>query len=513
MKRTQQTAARRATTWLAASALLATVACSKTPGKSADKIPRESNEPPVVFVDPPDPTKVEFSDESEPNDELAQASTLAVGKGARGTLNGEVDRDVYKVVIDRPGAVQAHLSGIDKVDLILELLDEQGQLLAASDRGPALTVEGIANFAVSAGMYHLRVREFVKKRKKKKRKRRKKKKKDEPEPTGRTDLSPVYQLVVSVAEQNQPRHEIEDNRSRETATEILLGDETTGFIGWSRDVDVWKLSTEGFTAQYGVDIDLSGVGGVTMELHILDANGKLVLKRKGTRGEGLAVRNMVVVKDDETTGDDGDERGGTKPDGETASGVPGTEFYYARIKARRSHPEEPYRLRMSTRLMDLDEEMEPNDSLEQAMPLAILALGASGLTRAHLTWGDSDQFTVPAFPEPGLLTVEASPTGEVDVELSVVQAGSTLGSSNAGGRGETERLSGLRIEAGLVAVIAVSGKGSDPGDARYDLKWSLEPAGGAPLDGDDLDGADDGADDVGNDDSGSGMLDDEYGDE
>ena len=490
-------------------ALIASVvlcACSKAPGNSAEKIPRESDAPPVVYVDSPDPTKVEFSSESEPNNELTQAAVLALGTGVRGTLDGEVDKDVYKVEVEKPGALKVHLSGIDKVDLVLELLDASGEVLAASDRGPAMTTEGIANFAVVEGNYHLRVSEFVKKRKTRKTSKKRKKTAEEPDPEGRTGLSPVYQLVVEFGAQDQPLFEREDNGTPETATEILLGDEVSGFIGWSRDVDVWKLSTEGFTPQYGVNIELSGIEGVTLELQILDETGQLLLKRDGSKGDGLAVRNLVVVRESETTPGIDPDGQGDRPAAAAESDKPG--FYYARLKARRSNPEEQYRLRMSTRLMEPDEELEPNDTPAQATRLPILDLGTNGVTRAHLTWGDTDCFTIPAHDAPAVLSVSAVPNGEIDVELSVVANGQTLASSNANGRADKEVLDGLRIEAGREAVITVSGKGTMPSDARYDLTWSLEPAVGVPLGRDDL-----GGDDNDNNGEADRLLGDDYGDE
>src|SRR5690606_3945866 len=129
---------------------------------------------------------------------------------------------------------------------------------------------------------------------------RKRRRKDAPEP--RTGPSPVYELAIEHLAEPPPGQEREPNEDAAGAAEILVGDEVSGYVGWARDVDVWKVSVEGFIEQYSLDLDLSGVPGVTWTLEILDSGGALVLRRKGDKDSGLSVRNLVPASDEGASG-------------------------------------------------------------------------------------------------------------------------------------------------------------------------------------------------------------------
>src|SRR5688572_18629608 len=62
-------------------------------------------------------------DEIEPNDGDEVATPLGIGGTARGKIEPETDVDYYHVTIDRAGFMQATLSGIEGVDLLVELAD------------------------------------------------------------------------------------------------------------------------------------------------------------------------------------------------------------------------------------------------------------------------------------------------------------------------------------------------------------------------------------------------------
>ena len=53
------------------------------------------------------------------------ASPIALGGTARGKIDPETDVDYFRIDIDRPGALQATLSGVEEVDLTLELRNMQ----------------------------------------------------------------------------------------------------------------------------------------------------------------------------------------------------------------------------------------------------------------------------------------------------------------------------------------------------------------------------------------------------
>ncbi|ACY16468.1 peptidase domain protein [Haliangium ochraceum DSM 14365] len=434
--------------------LLALGACDKRTG-TAKHIPRDDDALPVVVVDEVASATATI-DEVEPNNERAQATEVALGEAGKGVLDGEEDVDFYRVAVASADVLSVRLSGIEAVDLMLELQDQGGEVLARSDRGPAGTLEGIANFYVEPGSYFLAVREFVPKRRKRK---------GEP----RTGPSPAYTLELARLSEIAETQEREPNQDVEGARELLVGDEGSGFIGWGGDVDLWKLPVEGFTEQYSLDLDLTGVPAATLTLELLDSGGSVILKRTGAADSALAVRNLVP----ESAGDD-------------ATG-PTQHTYYARISARRSNPVDPYLLRVSSHLLDLSDEREPNDVAAQASSLLGVDPGQtadsrSGRVTGTLTVGDTDVFSLPAQGEAVALTVELVPREDLDATLTVLSNGETRAMANANGKGGKEYLADVRIDAGASAVVQISGEGALGEGAGYLLNWSLATAFEPPQD-------------------------------
>jgi hypothetical protein len=414
--------------------------CGKRKG-GAKHIPRDRDAQAVVVVEEGAAT-AETLEEREPNDDVTQATPLTLGATGRGNLDGETDADVYRVELTRAGMLAARLGGIDGVDLSLELLDAKGASLAKSDRGPAQTIEGLPNVPLEAGVYYLAVREFVKKRRGKQ--------------TSRTGPSPPYDLVSELLAEPPAEQEREPNDDAASAREILIGDDGVGYIGWAQDVDVWKLPIEGFTAQYSLDVDVAAVPGVAMNLDVLDDNGALVLRRKGEAGGGLSVRNLMPVAE------------------ETAPQGPAQRFFYVRLEAKRSNPVDPYRLHVATRLLDLEEEIEPNDETAKATSLREDDRLSEGKRTGFLEVGDVDQYRLAPGEQPLLLTVEVKPRDAANVTVTVLVEGETRAMGNAGDKGGKEYLADVSIPAGKAAHVQISGVGAVGDAARYDLIWSVD---------------------------------------
>ncbi|HWN66195.1 MAG TPA: PPC domain-containing protein [Haliangium sp.] len=413
--------------------------CDKRKG-GAKRIPRDRDAQAVVVVEDGVPT-AETLQEREPNDDATRATPLTLGAIGRGSLDGETDVDVYRVELSAAGNLAARLGGADGVDLALELLDAVGAQLARSDRGPAGTLEGLANYPLQPGVYYLTVREFVRKRRQK----------QEP----RTGPSAAYDLAVELVTSPAPEQEREPNDDAASAREILIGDDASGYIGWASDIDMWKLPIEGFTAQYSLDMDITGVPGVTLTLDVVDNDGALVLRRKGEADGGLSVRNLVPVTEE------------TAPQGAAAR------FFYARLEAKRSNPVDSYRLHVATRLLDLEEEIEPNDEPGHATSLREDGEITEGKRTGFLTVGDVDQYRLAAGDQPVLLTVEVTPRDAANVAVTVLVGGETVAMADAGGKGNKEYLADVSIPAGKAAHVQVSGAGALGDAARYDLTWSV----------------------------------------
>ena len=446
---------------VAVATLALAAACSSKRG-GAKKIPRDRDAMPVVVVDTTLPSEMTFSGEAEPNDSIAAANVLMPSSGIRGTIDGETDADYYKITLAVDGVIDAQVGGIDKVDLMLDVRNLDGKILAKSDRGPMKISEGLPNFPLAAGDYYLVVSEFVKK---------KKKSKSTKAAAGRQGPSPIYELTAKVAVGAEADSEREPNEDIEGAATLLIGDEHDGYIGWNDDSDMWKLGLDGFTENYSADIDITGVAGVTYTLEVLDGAGKPLLVRNGAKGGGLAVRNLV-------------------PD--LSADAP--RAHYVRIKAKRSNPQDRYRIKMSTRLVIAeDEEVEPNDNADTATLLRSDTAVASGRRSGFLTVGDEDFYYLEVGNEPALLNVSVSPPAKTDAKIEVgIVAGSRLGMSDRGKGGAKESIDGLPVGAGKRIWIRSHGSGSFKDVQPYELDWSVEraardPAGGRVGDDDDDD--------------------------
>ena len=466
--------------------LLLAAGCGKGPGGGAKRIPRDQDAAAVVIVDSPDERVVSFSEENEPNNQANQANVLALGNGARGSLDGETDVDVYRVDVSGPGILAVQLGGIEGVDLVLTVRDGAGTVLARSDRGPALTVEGVPNLAVAPGAYYLEVSEFVKKQPRASRKKSRKQAKApaaEDPPAGRAGRSPLYELTTSLAAQPVEQKESEPNETAEHASEILYGEPVYGYLGWADDVDVWKVSVEGFAPEYGLDIDLSAVSGVTPKLTVRDGEGVALLEYAGSKDRGLSVRNLVA-----TRSPDRSDRPGS-PDAAVVGEKP-PRYFYIELRAQRSNPVDTYRLEVVTRLLEPDEETEPNDKEATAVALYPDARqgtsagasgrlgkgGRDGTRRGYSTIGDVDYYRIVIADEPALLSVTVKPLGDADLELSVLSDGQTVAMADQGKTSASESLADVRLAAGKVALVKVAGRGSLGGNAAYELRYILDPA-------------------------------------
>jgi tRNA A-37 threonylcarbamoyl transferase component Bud32 len=104
--------------------------------------------------------------EHEPNDRPALASPLTRGRPVRGHIgptgsSGQPDCDYYRVAPGAgPRALTARISGVPDLDLVLELYDGRGQLVARANAAPAGEEERLGPVALGSGEAFLRVRPF-----------------------------------------------------------------------------------------------------------------------------------------------------------------------------------------------------------------------------------------------------------------------------------------------------------------------------------------------------------------
>ncbi len=382
-----------------------------------------------------------LADEIEPNDGEDVATPVALGGTGRGKIEPETDADYYRLDIDKSGVLQVSLAGIEGVDLSLELLDGTGTSLGKSDRPGARVKEGIPNAGVTPGRYTLVVRQVPKKKPKavKSKKGAAAATEAEAAPAG---SAPTYELTaqlvpIPVGGEREP----DDDRG--TANDLIVTDNAVGFVGWSGDKDVWKLSVETLSEKNALDIQVSAIEGIALELEVTDGVGTVLASRKAPRGQALWLENMLPV---------------------VPEGAP--PFYYLTVRADRSNPETAYTLHATAAPLGPDPELEPNDNADKPQMIA------ADRTTVHASWtpGDVDCFTLAPANTARTVDFEIDTPSEIDLQGELLVDGKSVASANKGGKGVLEKVSAL-VPAGAKVVLRVK----DPdaaatATAKYDVR-------------------------------------------
>ncbi len=419
--------------------LLAVSACRGGGTKSH----RTGSAAPVEIVNevkPPDAGHAGTIDEVEPNDadEVATPLPLATSRTLRGKIEPEADVDHVRIDVDKPGSLQVMLTGVEGQDLVLEVEDAGGIVIARSDRGGSRVKEGIPNLGVTPGRYTLVVRQVPKKKPPTRRGRAA----PEPAPAPAAVYELSAQLVAPVKGQ-----EIEPDDDRGTANDLIVGDTVTGYVGWNGDADEWKLSVETLSEKNAIDVEVSAVEGVALDLEVADALGQPLVTRKGAKGAPLAIRDLLPVV----------------PQG-------GAPFYYVTVSGAPSNPETTYQLVVKAHVLATDGEIEPDDTPEK--PYAFPA----DRTIVHGTWtpGDVDCYALGTSDQPRNVEVTIEPKGDLDVTAELLidgkpavdAKGKPVPPVNHAGRGGAEKLTG-QVPAGAHAIVRIKGEGAQEG--AYDV--------------------------------------------
>lgn len=429
-------------------ALLALAGCR---GGDAPKSHRTGSAAPVEMITAPQladgGTGGASVDEVEPNDGEDVATPLPLGGTARGKVDPETDADFYRLDVDKNGVLQVSLSGVEGADLSLELLDSTGTSLGKSDRLGARVKEGIPNAGVSPGRYTLVVRQIPKKKPKPPKA---KKGAPAPAPEPATQAAPVYELNAQlIGPPVGSEHETDDDRG--TANDLIVGDNAAGYIGWSGDKDVWKLSVETLSDKNALDIVVSAVDGVALELEIADGIGTVLATRKGARGQPVALKSMLPV---------------------VADGAP--PFYYLTVKGDKSNPETAYTLHATAAVLGPDAEREPNDNPDKPQMIP------ADRTVVHASWtpGDVDCFALePAANERTIELTIDTPT-EIDLAGELLVDGKSVATANKGGKGAVEKLSATVPANGKAVLKVRNPAAAATGEATYDVSVTESEATG-----------------------------------
>jgi hypothetical protein len=401
--------------------------------------------PAVVFVDRAQTGGVAPIDEKEPNDRGSAGQALPVPGAVRGRIDVADDWDVYAVNVPRAGTLAVRLSADDDADLILEVKDGSGAVLATSDNGPAKTAEALPNVFVQPGAYQIVIHEFVKPGQTKEKK---DKKKAAP---ARTAPSAVYDLTVELGPTPEVGEERERNDEAAFADPLALGQAGRGFVGWRKDVDAWKISLEGARADEVLSVDVTAVPGVALKLALQDATGKTLLERKGRAGQPLSAASVAVPAQ--------------------------TPFVFALVSGDGANADERYTISAQVRAAQLDEESEPNDTPETASPLADVPGAESGTRVGTLAGTDVDVFRLDPAPGARSLSVTVEPPAGLDVEVTLLGPGGKLllGPVDSAKKGGAEKIVAAPVAPDAPTFVRVRAKGGAATEP-YKLRWSVGAA-------------------------------------
>jgi hypothetical protein len=379
------------------------------------------------------------ADEIEPNDGDEVATPMSVGGTARGKIEPEADADYYHLKLDKPGVLAVALSAVDGMDLSLELADASGVTLAKSDRGGARSKEGLPNVGVPAGRYTLIVKQ-VKKKTAKPAKAKKGAPAPAPEPATPA-VVPVYELsaqLIDVAKGSE--REPDDDRG--TANDLIVADNATGYVGWVGDRDVWKLSVETLSDKNLLDVHVSAIEGIALELEISDGLGQPLATRKAPKGAPLVMRGLMP---------------------NVPQGAP--PFHYLTVRADKSNPETAYTLHATARMAGTDEEVEPNDLVDKPYTMP------TDRTVVHATWspGDIDCFALAPAGTARQIDVSVDTPAEINLDIELLADGKSVALANKGGKGVVEKLTGV-VPANTKPVIRIKNPDSNANaDVKYDV--------------------------------------------
>lgn len=386
--------------------------------------------------------------EVEPNP-VATPQTLTVPGRVSGVIGADgadgADVDAFTFTAREGGMARVALDGAADCDLVLDVEDAAGTRLLRSDNGKGGAVEGAPNLGLEAGqVVKVVVREFAKTLKKKEKR------------TPRTTACAPYGLAVTLAPAPMAGEEKEPNDTAAFAGEAPVPGEVTGYAGWRRDRDVWKVATGAIPEGEALAVDVDAVPNVALRVEVLDATEAVLLERVGKTGEPVAVRNVAVKT--------------------------GEPHVYVVVGASQGNLDERYTLRVRSAPLELDEESEPNDKVGDATPLADIPGAADGARVGFLGRGDVDVFKLDPADAPRTLHVTVEPPPGVDVALQLLDlAGAPVGAPvNGAAKGAAEQLPPTAVapqQQLFVKVSAIAG-GSDA--VRYRLRWSAAAADLAP---------------------------------
>jgi len=218
--------------------------------------------------------------EYEPNDDLAHATPLPVDGYREGFLSPKTDVDYYVVKPAQPSLLRFELSGVDKLDLVLSLVEPgpkpgTERVLQRSNDGVVKEPERLNSVACSGACY-VKVEGALRKV-------------DGKWVRDFENSEATYRLTVSAVPDNGSE-EREPNDTPDQATPITLGKPIRGTIYPKKDVDFFRLDLADRQVKTALRATLTGILKVDVALFLYQRgdDGSLNLVQTSDRGKGDA---------------------------------------------------------------------------------------------------------------------------------------------------------------------------------------------------------------------------------
>jgi len=269
-------------------------------------------------------------EEVEPNNSKELAQNVSHGTIVKGFINEKMDQDWYQITIpdDSSAILRAELTGINNINLKLELFDVDGGLLLEVDRHKEGMGEILTNYLLNPGSSYLRVRELWLKNQDKK-----------------FSDTLAYNLRVYLTKVTGGI-EIEPNNKSIRANFLEPDSAISGYLSPYGDVDWYQLSLMNQNERY-LRISLSALENVDTKIKIYDPI-EAIIDEANEGGKGVAEKIVNLGVD------------------------PLKEYYYIVVEGGNWQTNEvnPYQLCASFIPIWKKMEFEPNDRLIKATEIA-----------------------------------------------------------------------------------------------------------------------------------------------
>lgn len=223
------------------------------------------------------------SAEFEPNDELGRATDLPANSYRDGFISPKGDVDTYRVLTDGPSIAKFQVSGVDKVDLVLSVVQpvegKPDEVVLKVNEGGSREPEQLNNVACNGACF-VRVEAAAKKVDGKW------VKEDE-----NGDQSYRLNAIVVPDDGTEER---EPNNTAQTATPVSFGKPIRGTVFPRKDLDYFAIDLRERPVKTALNATVLGVlkVDVGLYLHRVEADGKLTLVQTADSAKGDKAENI-----------------------------------------------------------------------------------------------------------------------------------------------------------------------------------------------------------------------------